>query len=99
LKDGLGDISTPSELLDYMDRELYLYNNLAILQAFSLSINPPDEELYEKCLRYGRKAKDVFYFQKSTHNLKGEWAKQKYILSFNEFQCFSYFSIVLFQAD
>lgn len=68
----LGNISTSSELLDYMDKKLSLYNNLAILQAFSLAITPPDEELYEKCLRYGKDAGNIFYFQKCTKNLKGK---------------------------
>ncbi|XP_056021855.1 uncharacterized protein LOC125651212 [Ostrea edulis] len=69
-EDDLRDISTPSELLDYMDKELSLYNNLAILQAYFLAVTPPDENLYEKCLSYGKKARDIFYFQKCTENLK-----------------------------
>ncbi|XP_056021845.1 uncharacterized protein LOC125649228 isoform X2 [Ostrea edulis] len=71
LEDDLGDISTAFGLLEYMDRKLSLYNNLAILQAYSLAIAPPDETLYEKCLNYGKKARDIFYFQRCTKNLKG----------------------------
>jgi hypothetical protein len=70
--DNLGGITTPSELLDFMDRKFSLYNNLAILQAYSLAITPPDEQIYKKCLKHGKEAKDIFYFEKCTNNLKGK---------------------------
>ncbi|XP_061173459.1 uncharacterized protein LOC133182628 [Saccostrea echinata] len=68
----LDDVRTPKSLLEYMDNKFSLYNNVSILQAYALAIQPPDENMYKKCLQYSKSRNDeVFYFEKFKSQLKG----------------------------
>lgn len=58
----LEDIKEPNELLDYLDKKYFIFNNIAYLQGLFLACKAPD--LYDRCLEYAKKrGKEITYFE------------------------------------
>lgn len=51
----------PHELLDYLDKKYFVFNNIVYLQGLFLACKAPD--LYDRCLEYAKnRGEEITYF-------------------------------------
>lgn len=58
----LDDIHKPKDLLEYLDKTYFVFNNIVYLQGLFLACKAP--ALYDRCLKYAEsRGEKMFYFE------------------------------------